>query len=316
MEFLLSIAGVSSILVLIFWVLAIPFIYPKYIANFVTNIVPKTYLFLFWNFFSFYFFMGIVLILKGYSAFGLVLILFLTIGYGFIQYLKSKRVLTNGIFSFVLDIAYGSIHQIIIYLFIGGMLFYSIYLFYNQSIIYGAVIGYFVIAHLITTSVGLVWYAQKKHKSKLINTSKLNKTEPVQKNLSLKQVLEDFEPDISKSIYQLTNELNNILSILAEFVYADYIPEKLRTGNNLQITLSLTDYVLTENSIPEEEKAIIQNIIQKRKEIYEWKSNFNISVHIQSNKLSNNKIEEEKKKKKASSKTKKTTNKPPKSAGK
>ncbi len=313
MEFLLSIAGVSTILVLVFWLFAIPFIYPKYIANFITNIVPKTYLFIFWSFFSFYFFMGIVLILKGYSAFGLVLILFLTIGYGFIQYLKSKRVLINGIFSFVLDIAYGSVHQIIVYLFIAGMLFYSIYLFYFKSIINGAIIGYFVIAHLIATSIGLWWYTNKKNKSKPKIIKDLEKPNPDSENLSLKQVLEDFEPDISKSIYQLTNELNNILSILAEFVYADYIPEKLRTGNNLQTTLSLKDYVLTENSIPEEEKAVIQNIIQKRKEIYEWKSNFNISVHIQSYKLSNNKKEVEKK---IATKTKKSENKPPKSAGK
>ncbi len=309
MEILLSAAGVISILVLIFWIFAIPFIYPKYFADIVSNLVPKTYLFLFWNFFLSYFIMGIILILKGYSVFGLILILFLTAGYGFIQYLKSRRVLANGIFSFVLDIAYGSIHQIIFYLFIAGMLFYGIYLFYNQSILYGAIIGYIVIFQLITTISGLVWYNQKKENIKLSTTNELKNTKPNSEKISLKQVLNDFETDISSSFYQLTKKIETLLSVLAEFVYADYIPEKLRTGTPEQIIIVISDYILTENSIPDEEKAILQNLIEKRKELYLWKNNFSTSVHIQSNKLADNK-------KIKNQKIKKTKSGPPKSAGK
>lgn len=313
MEFLLSIAGVVSILIFVFWVVAIPFIYPKYLANFITDLIPKTYLFLFWNFFLTHFIMGILLILTGHSSFGLILISFLTLAYGLIQYLKSKKVLVNGIFSFVLDIAYGSIHQIVFYLFITGLLSYSIYLFYYQSIIFGSIISYCVAFYLISTWLGLRWYSQKKDKSKFNFTNQLNYTKSHSGHLSLKQVLDDFEPDISKHFYQLTTGIDNLLSVLTEFVYADFIPEKLRTGDAEQIILSLTDYVLTVNSIPDDEKAIIQNLIEKRKDIYDWKNNFNISVHIQSNKLSNNKKEVIKK---VSSKGKKATNKPPKSAGK
>ncbi len=309
MEILLSAAGVISILVLIFWIFAIPFIYPKYFANIVSTLVPKTYLFLFWNFFLSYFIMGIILILKGYPVFGLILILFLTVGYGFIQYLKSRRILVNGIFSFVLDIAYGSIHQIIFYLFIAGMLFYGIYLFYNQSILYGAIIGYIVIFQLITTISGLVWYNQKKENVKLSTTNELKNTKPNSKKISLKQVLNDFETDISSSFYQLTKKIETLLSVLAEFVYADYIPEKLRTGTPEQIIIVISDYILTENSIPDEEKAILQNLIEKRKELYLWKNNFSSSVNIQSNKLADNKKNE-------NQKIKKSKNEPPKSAGK
>ncbi|MCF6241278.1 MAG: hypothetical protein L3J74_08035 [Bacteroidales bacterium] len=309
MEIILSAAGLISIIALIFWVFAIPFVYPKYFSNTVTELVPKTYLFLFWSFFLFYFAMGVVLIHKGLTGFGLVLILFLTLGYGFIQYLKSRKILTYGVFSFVLEVAYGSIHQIILYLFIAGMLLYGIYLFYNQSIIYGAIIGYFTIIQISTSILGLIWYRKQKENTEFNNEFEFEKTTSNSENISLKQVLNDFEKNISVNFYHLINEIDSLLSILVEFVYVDYIPEKLKTGTAVQIISVINDYILTESTIPNEEKTIIKNLIEKRKELYRWKNDFNSAVFIHSNILPDHK-------KLQTNKKKKTTNKPPKSAGK
>lgn len=265
MEILLSVAGIISSLSLIFW-LILPFIYPKYYT--VRNLVPQIYEFLFISFFLSHFLIGILLILTEHSVFGLALLLFLTGGYGFILYLISRKILENGIFTLVLDSVYGSIHQILFYCFIAGMLFYSIYLFYNKSILSGAIIGYILIFYLISNILVLTWYHKKRKNIKLSFSNKLKATKATHsEKVSLTQVLNDFETDISNSFYQLAESIDTLLFALSEYVYSKYIPEKLKTSNSKLLLELISKYVLNLKSIPDDEKTILRNLIEKRKEI-------------------------------------------------
>ena len=303
---LLSLSGLIAILSLTIWVFIVPFLYPKYIDSFLSDIAPKTYNFIFWTFFLSYFAMGSLMIIKGFSSVGLYFILALTLAYGLILYLTSKKVLKFGIFSLILEFVYNSTFQIIFWLFTASMFAYSIYVFYKQSVILGSILSYTTLFHLFITSIGLWWYAKNiKNKVPEIKTIQNLKDENSTKHkIDLKQVLKDFEPDISNDFFNLSDKINALISALTEFVYADYIPEKLRKGSTGSLIIVLKDYVLSDPQIPEAEKALVNNIIEKRKELYLWKSNFlSESAFITDNSKSD--------KKSKSAKTK-----PPKQAGK